>query len=97
MQFVASKLAGNRSFGVHKTIADNAFAGIEFQNYAKSMDINFKSDRPGRHSRNAIESKHRIIWNVFEWLKTANNNQLVIKVLVYKSISLSNDLYGNDK
>lgn len=44
---------------------------------------------------NAIESKHRLIRDIFLRL-CAENNNVNQKVLAFQSVRISNDLYGND-
>lgn len=51
-----------------------------------------------RHNKNVIESKHRVIRDVFLRLKSACGNDATVSVstLVKQAIRITNDLYDND-
>ena len=76
--------------------ADTAFLLCEFKKYTENMGIPLQPVSPGRHSKNAIESKHNIIPSIFIRLKEAAGTELDPKLAAYKSVSISNDLYGNE-
>lgn len=75
--------------------ADTAFINEEFTTYCNERDIRLCPVPPGRHSKNAVESKHGMLRTIF--LKLMNASPEVDKeVLALRAISISNDLYGND-
>ena len=72
---------------------DKAFMEGEFKKYMDSRDIKFDLVPPGRHSRNAIESKHRAIRSIY--LRLKEDKSLSIEACAVKAVSISNDLYGS--
>ena len=76
--------------------ADTAFMLGDFKKYTEQLGIPLLPVPPGRHSKNAIESKHNIIRSIFIRLKEAAGADFDPKLAAYKSISISNDLYGNE-
>ena len=77
---------------------DPAFDNDEFLNYAHTYDIETKPIPPRRHNKNVIESKHKIIRDIYLRIKHSNedNNLSNDEVLVQQALKISNDLYGND-
>lgn len=75
--------------------ADSAFAGSIFKNYLASRGIRLRLVPPRRHSRNPLESKHGIIRSIFLKLCAAEPNTSFDPHAI-RSVSISNDLYGND-
>lgn len=76
--------------------ADKAFQVGDFKQYADKLDIQIRPVPPGRHSKNPIESKHNIIRSIYLRLKEAAGEDFDPKIAAHKSVSISNDLYGND-
>ena len=76
--------------------ADKASQVGDFKEYAEKIGIPIHPVPPGRHSKNAIESKHNIIRTVFLRLKEAAADDFNPILGTYKAVSISNDLYGND-
>ena len=74
---------------------DQAFNNDIFKNYLKKQGTEFRPVPPRRHSKNTIESKHRIIRDIYLRLKSANPD-VSTKLLVLQATRVSNDLYGND-
>lgn len=74
---------------------DPAFHNSEFEDYVKALDIPIFPLPSRRHNINVLESKHRIIRDVYLRLKHANGSK-PHPVLVVEAIRISNDLYGND-
>lgn len=62
------------------------------------MDINFELVPKNRHYKNPIESKHGIIRSIFNRLKHDGEEQNMFDKVqaALKSVSISNDLYGNN-
>ena len=60
------------------------------------ISISFRPVPPGRHRRNAIESKHSVIRSIYLRLKDAAEDRHNARYASYKAVSISNDLYGND-
>lgn len=64
----------------------------------QTQGINGKPIPPRRHMKNVLESKHRVIRDIYLRLRadcteyTKDKNML----LVDKAFRISNDLYGND-
>lgn len=74
---------------------DQAFNNDIFKNHLQTHGTGFRPVPPRRHSKNAIESKHRIIRDIYLRLVSANPD-VSTKLLVLQAIRVSNDLYGND-
>lgn len=76
---------------------DQAFGQGSFFKYMKSIDIIFELVPKNRHYKKPIESKNSIIRSIYERLKDhgqkAKNFDQIQSAL--KSVSISNDLYGN--
>jgi len=77
---------------------DPAFKNKMFEKFAEKYGIALRPLPPRRHSKNVIESKHRIIRDVYLRLKSAFKDDPTVngKILVNQSLRISNDLYGND-
>eukprot|EP00737_Agarophyton_chilense_P004521 gb/GEZJ01005755.1/.p1 GENE.gb/GEZJ01005755.1/~~gb/GEZJ01005755.1/.p1 ORF type:complete len:279 (-),score=33.01 gb/GEZJ01005755.1/:824-1660(-) len=76
--------------------ADKAFQVGSFKRYAKKLGIPIHRVPPGRHSKNAIVSKHNIFRSIFINLKEDAGSEFDPKVAAYKPLCISNDLYGNN-
>ena len=86
-------------FWTPKTVLyDQAFENGEFKNYLESHDIEIRPIPPRRHNKNVIESKHRIIRDVYLRLKSDTKaiDEKMDRLLVQQALRISNDLYGND-
>lgn len=78
---------------------DRGFNNSVFVEYLQAQDIGTRPLPPRRHSKNVLESKHRIIRDVFLRLQEAAKNdkhKWTDKLLVQQAIRISNDLYGSD-
>lgn len=75
---------------------DKAFAVGDFKTYMDEVSISFRPMPPGRHSKNAIESKHKVIRSIYLRLKDAAGDRHNARYASYKAVSISNDLYGNN-
>lgn len=73
---------------------DKAFDNSEFKDYLSLYDVNFRPVPPRRHSKNVLESKHRILRDIYLRLKSASPSEDP-RLLVAKMFRISNDLYGN--
>ena len=76
--------------------ADKAFQVGAFNEYAEKLGTAIHLVPPGRHSKNAIESKHNIIRGIFLRMKEDAGKDFDPTLTAYKAVSISNDLYGND-
>jgi len=75
---------------------DRAFKNTQFDDWMKNYGIDSNPIPPRRHNKNVLESKHRIIRDIFIRLKSANESNIQPEFLVQQSLRISNDLYGND-
>lgn len=75
--------------------ADKAFDNNEFQQYLKVYDVSFRPIQTRRHSKNVLESKHRILRDIYLRLKSENPSTNP-HLNVARMFRISNDLYGND-
>lgn len=66
--------------------ADKAFQVGTFKEYAEKLYIPIHPVLPGRHSKNAIESKHSIIRTIFIRLKEAAGEDFDPKLAAYKAV-----------
>lgn len=73
---------------------DTAFSTAEFISHLSWLGIKFELVPPGRHYKNAIESKHGIIRSIFILLMEDSSN-LSCELKALRAVSISNDLYGN--
>lgn len=76
----------------------SAFDNSEFTMYLESHNIECRPLPPRRHNKNVIESKHRVIRDIFIRLKGSSNDTTINRerLLVQQAMRISNDLYGND-
>ena len=74
---------------------DQAFNNSEFKIYLSLYDINYRPVPPRRHSKNVLESKHRILRDIFLRLQSAFPMEDT-RMIVSKIFRVSNDLYGNN-
>lgn len=77
---------------------DPAFDNEPFREYLGNHDIEPRPIPPRRHNKNVIESKHRIIRDIYLRLKSTvpdctEDHQ---KLLIQQALRISNDLYGTD-
>lgn len=97
---------GVSSFWYAQTLLyDPAFDNVAFKAYLLSCEISARLISPCQHIKNVLESKHRIIRDIFLRL-TAHANiaeeqseetqAQVQHFLVQKATCISNDLYGKD-
>lgn len=77
---------------------DPAFNNSEFTKYLDDHGIECRPLPPRRHNKNAIESKHKIIRDIYLRLKgnQAEHSAVNEQLLVQQAMRVSNDLYGND-
>lgn len=77
---------------------DQAFDNDEFKSYLDSHDIENRPIPARRHNKNVIESKHRIIRDIYLRLKSdsENTSQHFNRLIVQQALRISNDLYGKD-
>jgi len=83
----------------NEILYDPAFETQMFNDYVKLYDISTRPIPPRRHNKNVIESKHRIIRDIFLRLKVTNEERDLpskIPILIQQALRISNDLYGND-
>ena len=74
---------------------DLAFDNDEFKDYLLLYDIQFRPVPPRRHSKNVLESKHRILRDIYLRLKSERPDD-DRRLFVAKMFRISNDLYGNN-
>jgi len=81
-----------------EVVFDRGFNNAPFKSFLSKYSISARALPPRRHSKNVIESKHRIIRDIFLRLKSADKdvNTESHKALIYQALRISNDLYGND-
>ena len=75
--------------------ADTAFQGNEFSSFLHDLGTELRPSPPYRHNKNALESKHRVIRDVFLRLQQASP-EIDARILVTQALRICNDLYGND-
>lgn len=75
--------------------ADQSFNSKEFKSYLNIFDIKLRPVPPYRHSNNVLESKHRILRDIYIRLRSESPS-CDPRVLVSRMFRISNDLYGND-
>ena len=86
-------------FWTPKTVLyDPAFNNTEFTDFLSAHDIEHRPIPTRRHNKNVIESKHRIIRDIYLRLKHECNEENAIKerLIVQQALRISNDLYGSD-
>lgn len=74
---------------------DKAFSNTDFKNYLKLNDVSFRLVSPRRHSKNVLESKHRVLRDIYLRLKSEVEDEDP-RLLVAKMFRVSNELYGNN-
>lgn len=74
---------------------DHAFNNAEFPNYIKLYDIQFRSAPRRSHSKNVLQSKHRILRDVFLRIESHDETGDP-RTLVSKMFRIYNNLYSND-
>ena len=83
----------------HTVLFDKAFDNQEFRSYLKMSVIEPRPIPPRRHNKNVLESKHKIIRDIFLRLlgdEDISDDNVNGPVLVQMALRISNDLYGND-
>lgn len=76
---------------------DQAFAQGSFYDFIEKIDINYELVAKNRDYKNPIESKPGIIWCIFPGLKKDRNENEFDKIqTALKSVSIWDDLYGNN-
>lgn len=80
----------------NSVLYDPAFKNEEFQSWIAGYEISARPIPPRRHNKNALESKHRIIRDIYLRMKSASTEGMDNKVLFQQAVRVSNDLYGND-
>lgn len=74
---------------------DQAFDNTPFKDYLKMYGINPRPVPARRHNKNVIESKHKIMRDIFLKLSFEKPEELGA-LFVQQAIRITNDLYGND-
>lgn len=80
-------------------MGDSAFRSKDFQSFADTYDIQLKPLPPRRHNKNVLQSKHKVIRDIFLRLQHENSDNNVPvdgEMLVLQALRISNDLYGSD-
>ena len=87
-------------------VFDRAFENNEFKGYLTLHDIQVRPLPPRRHNKNALESKYRVLRDIFLRLQQAHEQNTSIipdstqvdiqSLLIQQSFRISNELYGND-
>ena len=80
---------------------DDAFMKGAFMDFMNAFDITARPVPPGRHHKNPIESKHKVIRSIFLRLNESsdsgeNSMNHVDRLEAIRAVHISNDLYGND-
>ena len=75
--------------------ADRAFDNQEFRKFCHNLGTNLRLSLPRRHNKNTLEPKHGIIRSIYQRLRSANAH-IYPRLVDLQSVSISNDLYGND-
>lgn len=83
----------------HVVLCDQAFNNEIFSSFLRVDDIELRPLPPRRHNKNVLESKHKVIRDIYIRIKH-HNSQTSSKVspqtLVQQALRISNDLYGSD-
>lgn len=74
---------------------DQGYNKKKCKGYLEQVGSNFRPSPSRRPSKNSIESKQRIIKDIYIGLRHYNSNA-DDRLLILHSIKISNDLYGND-
>ena len=79
-------------------IFDQAFDNSMFRSYLNKCDIEPIALPPRRHNKNFLESKHKILRDIYIRLKHCNDigNFVTEDIIIQQTFRISNDLYGND-
>lgn len=79
-------------------IFDQAFDNSIFRSYLNKCDIEPIALPPRRHNKNVLESKHKILRDIYIRLKHCNDigNFVTEDIIIQQTFRISNDLYGND-
>ncbi len=77
---------------------DPAFKNDKFQSYLSKHSIEARPLPPRRHNKNVIESKHRVIRDIYIRLKAVKDpiDDVDAWLMIQEALRISNDLYGND-
>ena len=77
---------------------DRAFNTNVFKSYLSDLWCEMKPIPPRRHNKNVLESKHRIIRDVYLRLKDGQKDQHTPNesLFVQQALRISNNLYGNE-
>lgn len=77
---------------------DPAFHNEEFKSYLLQLGSECKAIPPRRHNKNVLESKHRVIRDVYLRLKgdSTELSENKGRLLVNMALRITNDLYGSD-
>lgn len=49
-----------------------------------------------RHKKNVLESKHRVLRDIFVRLMDERNDANFVPIVIQQTFRFANDLYGND-
>lgn len=74
---------------------DQAFDNSKFKSYLSIYDISPRPIPARRHNKNVLESKHRILRDMFLRL-SAHSPEISESLIVQQTFRIANDLYGND-
>ena len=85
----------NQYWSLGTLFGDQAFNTEAFKSHLNFHNIKFNPIPARRHNKNAIESKHRVIRDIYLRLK-AHHPNIPTQLLAINAIRVSNDLYGND-
>ena len=78
-------------------LADQAFITDEFKRYADSVGMNLLPVPSRRHNKNVLESKHRVLRDIFNRIKECNStSDSTDQMVVQQVMRIANNLYGND-
>ena len=76
-------------------VADKAFQNSEFTEYLQAQHIKIHPIPLRRHNKNVLDSKYRVIRDVYLCLESAQPDQDK-SLPVQQALRISNDLHGND-
>lgn len=75
--------------------ADGAFDNDDFSKFLRRFEIDLRPVPPRRHQKNPIESRHAVIRAIYLRIRHADPDG-VDALAAIQSVTVSNDLYGND-
>ena len=78
-----------------KVLCDPGFKGAHFSDYLNNLNSEIVLLPARRHNKNTIESKHRVLRDIFLRLKS-DNPDFHTALLVQQTFRISNSLYGNN-